>query len=224
MNDELLEIKPKNDFDEIETRLEEGLVASFVVEDNENEPLFIPDDTVQLIKSKHYAKKDFVFYKFNNEYHIKRVIKFESIRERIEITDDKGEPTFYTHETLKYFLANDNEDILHVVYNDQILGRAVARVRKLKYFSLTIKNHRPLYVFKKTHFLYFRFKNRIADYERQINYETLKKAYMLSKAQEKKVYKKKPSVLNEELKGFESPNDYLDNYLKNNEKNNSIAN
>ncbi len=208
-----------NSFDEIESRLENGIVASYVIEDDDNSPILRKDDIVQLIQANHYEIKDFVFYKFNNEFFLKRVIRLESIKQRIEITDERGEPTFYTLEQIKYFLASDKEKILHVVYDDQILGRAISRQRKLKFFSLTVKKHHKIFVFFKTKFVHLRFKNRIADYDRQINYESLRKAYLLSKKDEKKPYKRKASIINEELLGFESPNDYLKKYEENKKNN-----
>lgn len=208
-------------------RIEDGNIGSFQIWDDYNKPFFIKDDIIHLKKENEYKKKDIVLYKFQDKYYLKRIIKIVSKKERVtvEATNDEEEES-YTIEHKKYFLAADNERILHETNEEQIIAKAIARQRKNKYYSLSVKHHRPIYVFFKTHFLFLRFKGKAADYDMQINFETIRNATLALKKANKKERRSKNRDIKKDLVNFEDPNEFIIRYHKehqNNEKENSEA-
>lgn len=195
-------------------RLENGNVGSYKVLDDLNKPLIRKDDIIQLRESEEYKKKNFILYHFQNEYFLKRIVKIVIKKEKVEVEDD-GEKNYYTILHRTYYLAADKEKMMHIVSEDQIVARAIARQRGKKYYSFLVKHHKPLYNFLKVHFLFFRFKgNKAIDSDMQINYEAIKQAIIATKKNNKSVDFKKKYIrdLKKDLAGFEDPNLYIARY------------
>ncbi len=207
-------IKEDYSIEKVIDRLENGNVASYKALDELNRPIIRKDDIIQLKESEEYKKKNFVLYRFQDEYFLKRIVKIVVKKEKIEV-EDNGEVNYYTITHTTYYLAADKEKVMHVVSDEQILGRAIARQRGKKYYSLLNKHHRFLYNFFKVHFLFFRFKgNKAIDTDMQINYEAIKQAIINTKKNNKSTDIKKKSIkdLKKDLAGFEDPNAFITRY------------
>ncbi len=192
----------------------EGHVSAFRIENEDNYPMFKIDDYAMLNRQDEYKKKDFVLYETTNGYYLKRILKIKTKREVVEIKDDDGNIIdLYHYDDKKFFLASDNDDVIHIAKEDQIIAKAIARQRKRKYYSLSIKSHRrPIYTFYKVNFLRTRFKNRVTDYDTESSYEALKNAYLITQKEKKEEKKKITHIENKDLESFETPTDYLKRY------------
>ena len=207
-------IKEDYSIEHLLDRLENGNVGSYKVLDDLNRKLIKKDDIIQLKESEEYKKKNFVLYRFQDEYFLKRIVKIVVKKEKIEVEED-GETNYYTIIHKTYYLAADKEKTMHIVSEDQILARAIARQRGKKYYSLLNKHHRFLYNFLKVHFLFFRFKgNKAIDSDMQINYEAIKQAIIATKKSGKSLDMKKKYIrdLKKDLVGFEDPNAFVTRY------------
>ena len=100
-------------------RVEAGLIGSLrISKDKSNRPIIKSNDIVQLRKPNRLLPKDFVFYKIEDEYFLRRIIKFKE--------DD-------------IYVAGDNEREYHVIHKENIVAKVVGRERGKKYTSFGSK-------------------------------------------------------------------------------------
>ena len=208
-------------------KLENGNVASFQIWDTYNKPFFRLDDIIQLRKVEEYKKKNIILYKFEDKYYLRRILKIIVKKEKITITNGDNEEESHILKHKKYLISGDNENILHEIEEEQIIAKAIAIQRKKKYYSLSIRHYKPIYVFFKTHFLFLRFKGKVIDHDMQLNYETIKNALIATtKASKRDNRHKNKRDIKKDLTGFESPIDYqirFHNGASKGENNNSKA-
>ena len=77
-------IKEDYSIEHLLDRLENGNVGSYKVLDDLNRKLIKKDDIIQLKESEEYKKKNFVLYRFQDEYFLKRIVKIVVKKEKIE--------------------------------------------------------------------------------------------------------------------------------------------
>lgn len=169
-------------------RVEHGLVGSLRITDGINAPMLKPGDYALLRKPAKLSKKDFVLYQSHEAYFLRRIIKYKE--------DD-------------IYVAGDKEKEYHIIHKDDIVGKVISRERKNKRLSFSLTPRKRIYTFKKVNLAYFRLKNRITDYEQEINNESLELASQ-SAAEIKTVFENKTVVkydidLDSDLKDFLNP-------------------
>ncbi len=174
--------------DVVVERVEHGLVGSLRIENEINLPVFKQGDYVLLIRPSKLSKKDFVLYQSHEEYFLRRIIKYKE--------DD-------------IYVAGDNEKEYHIIHKEDIVGKVISRERKNKRLSFSLTPKKKLYTFKKVNLAYFRLKNRITDYEQEINNESLELASQ-SAAENKTLFENKTEIkydidLDSDLRDFLNP-------------------
>lgn len=127
--------------DVVVERVEGGLVGSLRIEDKTNHPIFKINDFVLIRTPSRLLVKDFVLYNQNDNYYLRRIIKFKN--------DD-------------IYVAGDNEKQYHIIHKQDVVGKVISRERKKKRMSFSLTPKKKLYTFKKVNLAYFRLKNRIA--------------------------------------------------------------
>ena len=171
-----------------EAKLASRHICSIKIMDDINSPTLKTDDIVHFIMSEKVNVRDFILYKNYDKYFIRRIVKISK----------KG-----------VFVAGDFENKLYIISEDKIVARAVGRERKTKYISFTLKPRRKVYSYRKTKITYLKLKNRITDYDEEVNAITLKNLNFNMKKNQTKVKKVKEDLeLSEEIKMFINPNDY----------------
>ena len=110
-------------------RVEAGLIGSLkILKDKSNKPIIKPNDIVQLRKPNRLLPRDIIFYKIEDEYFLRRIIKFKQ--------DD-------------IYVAGDNETEYHIIKRKDVIGKVISRQRKLKVLSFSVTPKKKLYTFKK---------------------------------------------------------------------------
>lgn len=141
-----------NSINVVVDRIKGGLVGSLRIEDDVNKPLFKTGDIVHFRMPEKLQIKDFVLYKSMEHYFVRRIIKFKEYN---------------------IYVSGDNENMYRIIHKEDVIGKAIGRQRKNKYLSLSLGEKKKLYTFKKVNLAYFRLKNRVTDYESDINKEVL---------------------------------------------------
>lgn len=170
-------------------RLESNHICSVKVLDDINAPIIKRNDIVHFIMSEKINTRDFIIYRNYDKFFIRRILKITN----------KG-----------VYVAGDNEKKYHLISKNDIMARAVGREHNTHYLSFTLKHRRRLYTFTKTRISYLRIKNRITDYDEEMNEITLKhlKANLNNNYKEEKVSKKDLKKL-DDLDMFIDPNNYV---------------
>ncbi len=127
--------------DVVVERVEGGLVGSLRIEDKTNHPIFKINDYALIRTPSRLLVKDFVLYNDNDNYYLRRIIKFKN--------DD-------------IYVAGDHEKEYHIIHKQDIVGKVISRERKKKRMSFSLTPKKKLYTFRKVNLAYFRLKNRIA--------------------------------------------------------------
>ena len=104
-----------NSMDVVVERVEGGLVGALRVTDDINYPIFKLDDLISIRVPQKLGKKDFVLYKTQNEYFVRRIIKY--------IDED-------------IYVAGDNEKEYHIIHKTDIVGKVISRERKNKSYCM----------------------------------------------------------------------------------------
>jgi len=171
-----------------ELKLEDRHICSIKVMDNINSPILKVNDIIHFIMSEKVNIKDFILYKNYDKYFIRRIIKITK----------KG-----------VYVAGDNENKYHLISQNDIVGRAVGRERGIKYLSFTLKPRYRLYALRKTKINYLRLKNRITDYDEEVNEITLRnlKSNTKKSLNEKKKIKEDLEI-DDAIKIFINPNEF----------------
>ncbi len=169
-------------------RIEGGLVASLRIEDEINYPLFKKGDFAILMASSKFGIRDFVLYQSHDAYFLRRIIKYKE--------ND-------------IYVAGDNEKEYHIIQREDIIGKCVSRERKTKRLSFSLTPKKRLYTFKKVNMAYFRLKNRVLNYEQEVNNTSFELATQ-SVAENKTLFENKTEIkysidLDTELKDFLNP-------------------
>jgi len=180
-----------NSLDVVLERIEGGLIGTLRIEDEINKPLLKKDDLVHIRTPQRIEKRDILLYKTHDEYFLRRVIKFKD--ENI-------------------YVAGDNEHEYHIIHKSDVIGKVIGRQRRKRYKSFTI-NPNNFYNFKKVNLAYFRLKDRILDYEDDINSQALEAAMQIQNQQEapKEEYHY-DFDLDKELEGFLNPDELVKQY------------
>lgn len=174
-----------NSMDVVVERVEGGLVGALRVTDDINYPIFKLDDLISIRVPQKLGKKDFVLYKTQNEYFVRRIIKY--------IDED-------------IYVAGDNEKEYHIIHKTDIVGKVISRERKNKRISFSINPKYRLYTFRKVNLAYFRLKNRTIDYEQEVINISLEKASITAQTLFQNKTEYKGSIdLDSELQSFINP-------------------
>ena len=174
-----------NSMDVVVERVEGGLVGALRVTDDINYPIFKLDDLISIRVPQKLGKKDFVLYKTQNEYFVRRIIKY--------IDED-------------IYVAGDNEKEYHIIHKTDIVGKVISRERKNKRISFSINPKYKLYTFRKVNLAYFRLKNRTIDYEQEVMNISLEKASITAQTLFQNKTEYKGSIdLDSELQSFINP-------------------
>ena len=176
-------------------RLEAGLIGSLkVLRDKTNRPIIKNRDIVQLRKPNRLLIKDFVFYRIEEDYFLRRIIKFKE--------DD-------------IYVAGDNEREYHIIHKQDILGKVVGRERGNHYFSFSFNPKNKFYTFRKVNMAFFRLGNRVRTYEQEQNQEILEKALQNQEAMLEAKQPEIPTIiandidLESDLKAFLDPDELV---------------
>lgn len=178
-------------------RVDAGLIGSLRIEgDKSNKPIIKKGDVVQLRKPNRLLPKDFVFYKIEDEYFLRRIIKFKQ--------DD-------------IYVAGDNEREYHVIHKGNVVAKAVGRERGKHFQSFGITSRKGIYTFRKVNMAFFRLGNRVRSFEQEQNQESLEAAMKLQQqvALEAQKKEEKPTVisadidLDTDLAAFIDPDDLV---------------
>ena len=177
-------------------RVEAGLIGSLrILKDKSNKPIIKAKDIVQLRKPNRLLVKDFVFYKIEDEYFLRRIIKFKQ--------DD-------------IYVAGDNEREYHVIHKENIVAKVVGRERGKYYSSFGFNAKNKFYTFRKVNMAFFRLGNRIRSFEQEQNAESLEAAMKLQQQAQLEAQKvETPTVisadidLDTDLAAFLDPDDLV---------------
>lgn len=152
IEDEKLDV---NCLDVVLERVAAGLIGTLRVEDEMNKPLLRKDDFAHIRTPQRLEKRDLVLYKSHDEYFIRRIIKFKEY---------------------SIYVAGDHEKEYHVIHKEDIIGKVIGRQRGKRFLSFTLNPSKKIYTFKKVNLAYFRLKNRVLDYEDDLNNQALEAA------------------------------------------------
>ena len=137
-------------------RIEAGLIGSLPIgEDKSNKPILKRGDLAQLRKPNRLLVKDFVLYRIEDSYFLRRIIKFKG--------DD-------------IYVAGDHEHEYHVIHKENIVAKVVGRERGKHYISFGFNPKNKFYTFRKVNLAFFRLGNRIKTYEQEQNQESFENA------------------------------------------------
>ena len=173
-------------------RVTHGLVGSLRIEDAINKPIIKIGDIVHLTVPSKLSIKDFVLYKIQDSYFLRRIIKFK----------DDG-----------IYVAGDNEKHYHIIQKEDVIGRVIGRERKNRFKSFSLTPVSKIYTFRKVKLSYFRLGNRVLDYQTEINNESLELA-KLSAQQEQTSFTNITKIdrdidLDSDLASFLNPDDLV---------------
>lgn len=202
-NKEITEVEEFNkiDYEMIQERLDAEYIAYLEIQNSINAPLLQKKDIVALRKADFYEESNIVFYKIENYYFLRRIIK-------------KEEEFCY--------VCGDGEYEVRIIPYKSILAKAISRERDVKRLSLILKSKNKIItktVMKKGRLLLKR--NAFFEDETTVtqNYEIALKNTEETKAEPIKIeydqeYAKK---IEKELIGFLSPEERLRQFEKNNQ-------
>jgi len=177
-------------------RVDAGLIGSLkIVKDKSNKPIIKANDIVQLRKPNRLLPRDIVFYKIEDEYFLRRIIKFKQ--------DD-------------IYVAGDNEREYHVIHKENVVAKAVGRERGKHFMSFGFTAKNKFYTFRKVNMAFFRLGNRVRSFEQEQNQESLEAAMKLQQQAALVASKEeKPTVisadidLDSDLQAFLDPDDLV---------------
>ena len=144
-----------NCLDVVLERVAAGLIGTLRIEDDMNKPLLRKDDFAHIRTPQRLEKKDLVLYKSHDEYFIRRIIKFKEF---------------------SIYVAGDHEKEYHVIHKEDIIGKVIGRQRGRRFLSFSLKPSGKIYTFRKVNLAYFRLKDRVLDYEDDVNNQALEAA------------------------------------------------
>lgn len=202
-NKEITEVEEFNkiDYEMIQERLDAEYIAYLVIQNSINAPLLQKKDIVALRKADFYEESNIVFYKIENYYFLRRIIK-------------KEEEFCY--------VCGDGEYEVRIIPYKSIVAKAISRERDVKRLSLILKSKNKIItktVMKKGRLLLKR--NAFFEDETTItqNYDIALKNTEETKVEPIKIeydheYAKK---IEKELIGFLSPEERLRQFEENNQ-------
>ncbi len=144
-----------NCLDVVLERVAAGLIGTLRIEDDMNKPLLRKDDFAHIRTPQRLEKKDMVLYKSHDEYFIRRIIKFKEF---------------------SIYVAGDHEKEYHVIHKEDIIGKVIGRQRGRRFLTFVLKPTKTIYKFRKVNLAYFRLKDRVLDYEDDVNNQALENA------------------------------------------------
>ena len=137
-------------------RIDAGLIGTLPIgDDKSNKPILKKGDLAQLRKPNRLLIRDFVLYKIEESYFLRRIIKFKG--------DD-------------IYVAGDHEHEYHVIHKENIVAKVVGRERGKHYLSFSFNPKNKFYTFRKVNLACFRLGNRIKTYEQEQNQESFENA------------------------------------------------
>ncbi len=198
--EEVEEVEEKldvNGLDIVLDRVTHGLIGTLKIEDDMNKPLLRVGDYAHIRTPQRLEKKDLVLYKTHDEYFIRRIIKFKD---------------------MNIYVAGDHEKEYHIIHKEDIIGKVIGRQRKKRFLSFSLNPTKKIYVFRKVNLAYFRLKDRVLDYEDDINNQALENAMQnITEQQQQDAQQYKYDFdLDSELSSFLDP-DELVRQLENSE-------
>ena len=179
-----------NCLDVVLERVAAGLIGTLRIEDEMNKPLLRKDDFAHIRTPQRLEKKDLVLYKSHDEYFIRRIIKFKEY---------------------SIYVAGDHEKEYHVIHKEDIIGKVIGRQRGRRFLSFTLNPSKKIYTFRKVNLAYFRLKDRVLDYEDDLNNQALENAMQNidKQAQENASEYKYDFDLDSELSSFLDPDELV---------------
>lgn len=144
-----------NGLDIVIDRVTHGLIGTLKIEDDMNKPILKPGDFAHIRTPQRLEKTDLVLYKSHDEYFIRRIIKFKEY---------------------SIYVAGDHEKEYHVIHKEDIIGKVIGRQRGKLFKSFSLNPTSKAYVFRKVNLAYFRLKDRVLDYEDDVNNQALEAA------------------------------------------------
>ncbi len=144
-----------NGLDIVIDRVTHGLIGTLKIEDDMNKPILKPGDFAHIRTPQRLEKTDLVLYKSHDEYFIRRIIKFKEY---------------------SIYVAGDHEKEYHVIHKEDIIGKVIGRQRGKMFKSFSLNPTSKAYVFRKVNLAYFRLKDRVLDYEDDVNNQALEAA------------------------------------------------
>ena len=179
-----------NCLDVVLERVAAGLIGTLRVEDEMNKPLLRKGDFAHIRTPQRLEKKDLVLYKTHDEYFIRRIIKFKEY---------------------SIYVAGDHEKEYHVIHKEDIIGKVIGRQRGRRFLSFTLNPSKKIYTFRKVNLAYFRLKDRVLDYEDDLNNQALENAMQNidKQAQENVSEYKYDFDLDSELSSFLDPDELV---------------
>lgn len=185
-----------NGLENVIDRITHGLVGTLCIEDGVmNKPLFRQGDYVHFITPAKLEKKDIILYRSNEEFFVRRIIKFDN--------ED-------------IYVAGDNEREYHIAHREDVVGKAIGRQRKKKYLSFSLKNNQKFYLFRKVNLAKLRLGNRVMNYDDDMSQESFEIAMQnLDATQQTTTTEVKPTYntagidLDSELADFLNPDDLV---------------
>ena len=179
-----------NGLDIVLDRVTHGLIGTLKIEDNMNKPLLRKNDFAHIRTPQRLEKKDLVLYKSHDEYFIRRIIKFKEYN---------------------IYVAGDHEKEYHIIHKEDIIGKVIGRQRGTRFVSFSLNPTNKIYVFRKVNLAYFRLKDRVLDYEDDINSQALENAMQnldVNKQEQQQEYKY-DFDLDSELSSFLDPDELV---------------
>lgn len=190
--EEVEEVEEKldvNGLDIVLDRVTHGLIGTLKIEDDMNKPLLRIGDFAHIRTPQRLEKKDLVLYKTHDEYFIRRIIKFKD---------------------MNIYVAGDHEKEYHIIHKEDIIGKVIGRQRKKRFLSFSLNPTKKIYVFRKVNLAYFRLKDRVLDYEDDINNQALENAMQNITEQQQEVQQYKYDFdLDSELSSFLDPDELV---------------
>ncbi len=179
-----------NCLDVVLDRIAGGLIGTLRIEDGMNKPLIRVGDLAHIRTPQRLEKKDLVLYKSHEEYFIRRIIKFKEYN---------------------IYVAGDHEKEYHIVHKEDIIGKVIGIQRGRRFISLTLNPSKKIYTFRKVNLAYFRLKDRVLDYEDDLNNQALEAAMQnLDASQTQQVEEYKYDFdLDSELSAFLDPDELV---------------
>ena len=160
-----------NGIEVVVDRVTHGLIGSLAIESAINKPILKKGDIAHLKVANRLQIGDFVLYQSHGEYFLRRIIKFKD---------------------LNIYVAGDTEKEYHIIHKEDVIAKVVGRERGKKYQSFGLKKESKLYTFRKVNLAYFRLKDRVLDYDDDINIQAFENALQNQEqqaAEEKQEYK-----------------------------------
>ena len=138
-------------------RIEHGLIGSLLIKDSTiNKPLIKPGDYVHFRAYAKLLPKDIILYKDHDDYFIRRIIKFE---------DDE------------IWCAGDNERHFRIIHKDNVVAKALGRIRGKKFLSFGLENFSyKCYSIRKAYLNGIRLANRVMTFDQETNSEAFEAA------------------------------------------------